>query len=208
MARRKPGTVGELFNFYYEDFKPLYSHLQTLNEPPLEMFFEVNAALDHLSRHWQYDQDETEAVHAAAAHLKRGCFDAFKIVVRETVDHYEELRRVDTSIIDNGEFDRRMLAAIHDIRAGAVEARQAEGDSRDREQWHLAYELWEPVYIKCREFDENFYRNPKVEWARKKHSRRAWWHRLEGFLIAVVAGLVVWLIVWLLTVWVLPGGGA
>jgi hypothetical protein len=108
MANKKPRTIKELFEFYYEDFKPLYSHIQCLNEPPTELFFEVNAAFDHLSRYWHYGQSEEEVVNAAAAHLKRACFDAFKIIVRETVDHYDELRRTDTSIVDNGAFDRGM----------------------------------------------------------------------------------------------------
>lgn len=83
MAVKRPTNLEELFAFYYEDFKPLYCQLQSLNTPPLEMFFEINAAFDHLSRHWYYKLSESEAVSATCAHLKRGCFDAFKIIVRQ-----------------------------------------------------------------------------------------------------------------------------
>ena len=191
MANKKPQTISELFEFYYEDFKPLYSHLQSLNEPPVELFFEVNAAFDHLSRHWRYDLDEKEAVNAACAHLKRGCFDAFKIVLRETVDHYDELCRVDTSLIDNGDFTKGMLKLISEIKSNATTARMAEGDSRDVESWHLAYELWEPVYVDCVKFDQEYFLNEKVEWAKQKQTRGKWGHRLEGVLLSVVAGLIV-----------------
>ncbi len=194
MATKKPETVRELFEFYYSDVKPLYAHIQSINEPPSEMFFEVNAAFDHLSRHWHYDQEESEAVSAAAAHLKRACFDAFKIIVRETVDHYNELKAVDTSIIDNGQFDAGMRKAIAKIRKGAIAARQAEGDSRDAARWHRAYELWEPVYVDCADFESNYFLNENVEWARKKQVRKTWRYRLEGFLLSVAAGLLVWLL--------------
>ncbi len=192
MANKKPRTIQELFQFYYQDVKPLYGHLQSLNEPPEEMFFEINAAFDHLSRHWYYKDSEATVVNSAAAHLKRACFDAFKILVRETVDHYDEVRRIDTSIIDNGDFDRDMRKLIADIRAASITARQAEGDSRDEDAWHKAYELWEPVYVKCAQFDKHYYLNPKVEWARKKGRWKTWRYRLEGVAISIVAGLIVW----------------
>ncbi len=192
MASRKPKTFHDLFEFYYEDFKLLYGHVQSLNESPIEMLFEINAAFDHLSRHWHYKQDEEEVVNSVSAHLKRGCFDAFKIIVRDTVDHYNELRRIDTSIIDNGDFDREMLQLVAEIESGAMTARQAEGDSRDEKTWHKAYELWEPVYINCVKFDKKYYLNRKVEWARRKQRWRPWRHRIEGVILGILAGLIVW----------------
>ena len=131
VVSEKPRTLQEFFDFYYSDFKPLYGHLQNLNEPPVEMFFEVNAALDHLSRHWQYGASEEDAVSLASAHLKRGCFDAFKIVLRETRDQYDKLLGIDTSIIDNGDFEKRMHQTMAAIATEARAARLAEGDSRD-----------------------------------------------------------------------------
>ncbi len=192
VGRRRPETVQEFFDFYYEDFKPLYSHLQSLNEPPVEMFFEVNAALDHLSRHWHYGQEESDAVRSATAHLKRGCFDAFKIVVRDALDKYQELKGIDTSIIDNGRFDGDMRRLVHRIREGATRARLAEGNSRDCQRWHEAYELWEPVYVDCIHLEEQFYLSPKVEWARKKQTRRRWRDIGIAFAVGVLASLAAW----------------
>lgn len=108
MARRKPQNFDELFKFYYEDFKPLYNRLHIEGEPPLEMLFEINAAFDHMSRHWYYDEKEVDVVDQSCRHLKRGSFDAFKIMLLKTMDKYNELLNVDTSIIDNGRFDRSL----------------------------------------------------------------------------------------------------
>jgi hypothetical protein len=199
----KPKTFKELFDFYYRDFKPLYNHLQALNEPPTEMFFEVNAALDHLSRYWHYGKDEEAVVSTASAHIKRGCFDAFKIVLRETVDHFEDLLRIDTSIIDNGEFDSKTRSLIAEIREEANVARFAEGDSRDEESWHKAYDLWVPVYVKCMQFDEMFYLNKKVDWARTKMhergTREKWQLRREGFLVGIASSVAAALLIWLIS---------
>ncbi len=115
MARKKPGNLDELFNFYYEDFKPLYNRLHIKGEPPLEMLFEINAAFDHISRHWYYQEAEAVAVDQSCRHLKRGAFDAFKIILLDTMDKYNELLGVDTSIIDNGEFDRSLKKLVAGI---------------------------------------------------------------------------------------------
>lgn len=51
----------------------------------MEILFELNAALDHLSRHYTYKESEAEAVAKAYAHMKRACLDVFKITLRETL---------------------------------------------------------------------------------------------------------------------------
>ena len=203
MGIEKPKTVAELFEFYYDRFKPIYSHVEALNQPPIEMFFEVNAAFDHLSRNWHYHEDEVAVVGAVAAHLKRGCFDAFKIFVKEARDQYDELRKVDTSIIDNGEYERGMIALFASIKQGATKARMSEGNSRDPEAWHGAFELWDLVYADCVSFEKDFFLNPKVEWARRKMAWKPWKNRLEGFLIGVAASVIAGLILWCVGV----GGG-
>jgi hypothetical protein len=196
MANNAPRNLQELFDFYYQHFKPLYNHLAALNTPPTEMFFELNAAWDHLSRRWKYGEEEAKAVDAACRHLKRGCFDAFKIVARNTRDHYIELQKIDASLIDNGEFEKRMISLMAKIESGAITARMAEGDSRDENNWHHVFDLWEQVYGHCIEFDEEFHRSSKVEWARKKQGQRLrkeiWRNRVEGLVIGIIASLVVW----------------
>jgi len=49
-----PKTFEELFKFYLDYVKPLYSGIQVRNALPYEVLFELNAALDHISRKWTY----------------------------------------------------------------------------------------------------------------------------------------------------------
>lgn len=184
-GNRVPKTIPELVKFYYEIFKPLYAHMQILNEPPLEMFFEMNAALDHLFGHWEYGIDEEKAVYAASGHLKRGCFDAFKLVVSDIRKHYNELCKIDTGVIDNGDFDGRMIKLWNEIQSQAAEARKAEGESRNVDTWHQAFYAWYEVNHKCAQFEREFYLNNNVSWAKKKQTRNNWLRRLEGFLVGV-----------------------
>ena len=70
-----PTTFADLFKFYHEHVKILYSSVQVENVMPVELLFELNAALDHVSRHWCYGESEKEAVEKAYSHLKRCCLD-------------------------------------------------------------------------------------------------------------------------------------
>lgn len=191
----KPQSFKELFEFYYKEFKPLYSHVQSLSFPPLEMFFEVNAAFDHLSRIWYYTEDESQVVALVCAHLKRGCFDAYKIIVREARDQYDQLSKLDTSVINNGNYDSEMRNLFSEIKVGSIEARQAEGDSRDEDQWYRAFDLWKPVYNNCVKFEKEYFLNGNVEWAKRKERWKIWRHRIEGVLVSLVAGLILWWVV-------------
>lgn len=203
MERKKPKNLLEFFEFYYEDFKPLYNRLQIRGKPPLEMLFEINAAFDHISRYWHYQDSEASAVDFACRHLKRGSFDAFKILLLETMDEYRELLNIDTSIIDNGEFDGSLKKLIANIESLALQAKMKEGDNRNENNWNEAYDLWSDVYLKCLEFDEKFYRNEKVKWARKKQfkleTKLKWRLRIEGFMVGILASLAAAGIVYLVS---------
>lgn len=48
---KEPSNIAELFAFYHDYVKVLYSAVQTENALPQEVLFELNAAFDHLSRH-------------------------------------------------------------------------------------------------------------------------------------------------------------
>lgn len=108
----KPKTFPELFQFYDDFVKILYAAIEAENELPQETLFEINAAFDHLSRHWISSQSEEHVVDKAYSHLKRSCLDIFKLFLRDTIDKHGRLTTLDTSIIDNGEFEReRRFAA-------------------------------------------------------------------------------------------------
>src|SRR5690349_4139765 len=108
----RPTTIDKLVEFYYAEVKPLYSSVQLTNELPVEILFEINAAFDHLTRHWAYEETEEHVVDKAYSHLKRSCLDVFKITVKRAVEQFNELRGIDTSAIDNGEFDRKLVALM------------------------------------------------------------------------------------------------
>ena len=183
---RKPRTISELFQFYYDRFKPIYDHVQSLNELPAQLGFEVQAAFDHLSRHWQCGEEEGPTVDRVAGHLKRATFDAFKLITRDARDQYNHLLNVDVSVIDNGDFQKQMIQLWVEIKEGAIQARAAEGNGGTPEKWHEAFDLWEGVFVSCRQFEKDFYRNPKIEWARtrqKKHRRL----KIAGWIVLSIA---------------------
>ena len=181
--------------------------MQTANEMPAEILFEWNAAFDHLSRHWYYGDREEDAVRQAFSHLKRSCLDAFKLKVKGAREQYDTLMKLDISIIENGEFQRKMIASFLKIRDGAREARSAEGDnSQEGSDAVPAFDLWIPVYAQCVAFEQDFYANPSVEWAKTKQVKRGWRDRLDRFVVGLVTGLVTalilapairWLFLWL-----------
>ena len=60
-----PETLASLVGLYYDRYKPLYSRVQTFNDFPVELVFEIAAAWDHLSRHWHYGESEQASVDKA-----------------------------------------------------------------------------------------------------------------------------------------------
>lgn len=170
---KEPRTFDELFQFYHEYVKVLYSSVQTQNALPQEVLFELNAALDHISRRWTYGETEDQVVKKAFGHFKRSCLDVFKIAVREARSQYDELRKLDTSAIDNGEFDRNLHMLFAEIRRGATNARRLEGDGKtDADGPIKAFDVWQPVFQACLRLEDEFFHHKALDWA-----KRRWWIR-------------------------------
>ncbi len=70
-----------------------------------------------------------------------------------------------------------------------MEAQYSEGDSRDEERWHAAFDKWEIVIAKCAEFTDNFYHNKSVTWAKNQESSREREKRKEGIWIGLIVGV-------------------
>src|SRR5687767_11244977 len=104
----RPSNFRELFSFYHNYVKLLYSDIQSQAVLPIEVLHELNAAFDHLSRHWTLNESEASATAAVFSHLKRSCLDIFKLRVVEARREYEILDKLDTSILDGGRFDREL----------------------------------------------------------------------------------------------------
>lgn len=192
----RPSNLSELFELYYARYKPIYNEIQTYNEMPIEMLFELAAAWDHVSRHWHYNEAENEAVEKAAGHLKRAVFDANKLILKFTVDEYQSFRNkpIDTTLIDNGGFERDMLLLLEEIRKEATEARLEEGKANNG--WDAAFLAWDRVHQKCVALKEDYIFSSKVDWAERKTTQFSWRRRAEGFVIGVLASSAVGAIFW------------
>ncbi len=196
-----PKTLAELYDLYRERYKFVHGALQTFNEMPVELLFEISAAWDHLSRHFATQQDAPldQCVNRAAGHVKRAILDGNKLLLKQVVDEYGDLQSVDTSLIATGEFDRDMRCLMYDIRIAAIDARIKEGDTAGPSGWYGSFEVWDTVFAKCQKFREEFSLNPKVDWARRKTAEFTWKRRLEGFCVGLLASGVIAFFVWLLS---------
>lgn len=169
---KTPTTTTELFEFYHEYVKVLYAYVQTENALPQEMLFEINAAFDHLSRIWIYKEDQSAAVSKAYSHLKRSCLDVFKLRVKEARGQYVELLAIDTSGIDNGEFDKQLHELWADIKMKATRARREEGKPGD-DALH-AFDMWQDVMVLCLQMQTQFFGHSRLPWAKRNASRIIW----------------------------------
>jgi len=186
---KAPKTFPELFYFYQNRVKLFYAAVQAENELPTEILFELNASLDHLSRHYIYGEDEAQVVSKAFSHMKRACLDVFKITLRETLVKVEELKKIDISLIDNGDFEPQLKQLIHKIKEGATEARQLEGDtlSAADDDEVPAFKRWIPVYEDCLTVQQDFYLHKSVDWAKKKSK----WISVKALVISSVISALI-----------------
>jgi hypothetical protein len=183
-----PESFEELFRFYHDYVKLLYSSVQVENHLPVELLFELNAALDHVSRHWIYKESENETVRLAYSHLKRCCLDVFKLRVKTAIDQYNELRRIDLSIVDNGTFENRLRALIQKIKQGASEARRMEGRTKEEKDGSIqAFAAWEPVFADCVRLEKEFYYHSSIDWAK----RRGFWRSTKALVYYVLTTAIV-----------------
>jgi hypothetical protein len=190
-----PKNIGELFKFYDDYVKLLYGSIEAQNKLPFEVLFEINAAFDHLSRHWTYMETEQAAVEKAYSHLKRCCLDIFKLRAKKANEQYEELKKLDLSYLDNGEYEKNLIKLYYKIEAGAKEARRQEGDSRyDDEHEVGAFERWEPVYQNAVTLEKEFYLHPKLEWLKRKNMTTKWILNWKAFIVSIVASYIAGLI--------------
>ena len=164
-----PSAIGEVFHFYNAWVKPLYFASVAENKLPVEVLSEVTSAWDHLARHWTSGEAEPSVARKVFAHLRRACFDMFKLQVVEAVDKYHQLSKLDISDIDKGEFAKRLQVLVERIRERATAARHLEGATMsDDNATKQAFDLWSSVYADCVTLDKEFYHHPEVPWGKKR----------------------------------------
>ncbi len=182
-----PQTLEELSQFYHDVVKRLYSVVQAENSLPAEILFEIHAAFDHVTRIHTFGEDQSLAITKAYSHLKRSCLDVYKIYLRDTLDMYEELRKIDTHVIDNGDFDYKLRHLVAEIRKKARHARRVEGDKRSDVDGRIqAFELWQDVANECQVVRDEFYYHKSIAWAKRKAS----WATVKFFVFGVVTSLI------------------
>lgn len=176
-----PRTMGELREFYFREYAPLYDYLNArLRRLPQELHFEAAAALDHLMRVGTLGDgtklgDEERSVAKAAGHLKRATFDAFKLLYKTAVrDAVRRLSRSRYDDVDNGQFRPRVQALWWDAVAVVERARALEriGDADDPAQWSAAFDEWRKIKAILDEL-ESMEASDAARRARRKHIRNA-----------------------------------
>ena len=190
---KKPVTLDELFVFYFDVVKPLYSAVQVTNVLPTEVLFEINAAFDHVSRMYTYQDPESEVVSRAYSHLKRSCLDIFKLSVKQATDEYKTLLTIDTGSVDNGDFDRELHKLYNSIREDAINARKNEGNTqKDDDDAIAAFDLWAPVYQKCVKFNKEFFLHSRLNWAKRRTMYKTARDIIIGALGSALCAFVLW----------------
>jgi hypothetical protein len=185
-----PRTFKELFQFYREKVKVLYSYCQLHNQLAQETLFEINAAWDHIARHFDGENIQTEeyVVEKAYSHLKRSCLDIFKLALKNANDQYHDISKTDLSLVDNGDgvLKKNLVSLLRGIREKAEVARSEEGKNFD-----FAYETWWTMYLECRVLEKDYYYSSKIQWARKKALANILWGILIAFLSGILSTVVV-----------------
>lgn len=191
----RPSSFDELFTFYHNYVKVLYADVQTENRLPQELLFELNAGLDHIARFWTYKEPEDVVVRRAFGHFKRACLDVFKLRLKTASDQYTRLTEVEISLIDNGEFEKKLNNLFSEIKTLARAARRKEGRS-DTENLIPAFDAWEGVFVKCVQLEEDFFSSKNVAWARKTGLKALIRRNICAFCVGVISSLAAtWLFV-------------
>jgi len=190
-----PKDLRELFRFYYDYVKPLYAAVSAENVMPQEVLFEINAAFDHVSRHWEHGEPEADMVKQAYGHLKRSCLDIFKLSYKDLKMDYDRMMKADLSLIDNGDFEGNARRRFAEITQLVRDARNFEGkNSIGKEKNPEAFEKWLPAYEKGEAFRREYILNPKVDWAKKKTTSIFRKEIVVGIIINVAIGVLFFVI--------------
>jgi hypothetical protein len=193
-----PSSFQEVFEFYSNYYKVLYSEVASTNQIPGELLFEIGAAFDHLSTHWTEKLTEQDTVKEVFRHIKRACLDIFKLKVKEARRQYDALCKIDTSNLDEGEFDRSLHMLFNQIKTEAINARIKESGSRNSDISET-FSLWEGVYLKCDQLEKEYFLNPKLDWAKRKYQKSFWKYVTWGIVIGVFSTLLAVVLLKLIT---------
>ncbi len=195
MSTQRPLAIADVFKFYNDVVKPVYSHIEAIqNALPIELLFEIHSAFDHLKRYYVNEESEHSVAKSAFGHLKRGVLDAYKIDLKVFNEEVEQIQRTyDLEFVDNGKYLLNFNQAKYEIRELATAARvQVQNDNLDD-----VFEKWSQVSVKIAYFRKEFIGNKLVDldWSTKKSKRFLTKEKVYSFLIGVASSLVATAIV-------------
>jgi hypothetical protein len=183
-------NIKEVFEFYEEYVKPIYSEIEAKrNNIPVELLFETYAAFDHIKRFYLNAEDENEALSKAIGHLKRGILDAFKLKLKYFNQDIEEFNKYSNSVelIDNGKFISDFIKEKNEIFALAKDARLTES-IKSKEN---AFEIWFQVSVKIDKFEHKYLNQlDKIDWANKKQFQWINKDMIRGVLIGIISSII------------------
>jgi len=183
-------TEKEIYSFYNEKVKILYSEIEARNNTlPVELLFEIHSAFDHLKRFHVDGEQESDCADKAFSHLKRGLLDAFKLKLKYHNEDYEKLLKMkaDLHLIDNGMFWPSLLSKRKAIVKLAKEARLYEG-KKDLEE---AFDKWYKASDLIDQFENEYFESPNIQWAKRLGFFHRFWKIILSFIIGVISSAIV-----------------
>lgn len=182
--------VEEVYQFYDDNFKPLYSETEARdNALPVEVLFEIHSAFDHLKRFYVTDEGEADCCRKAHGHLVRGCLDMYKLKLKDFNSSIESFQnKIDPEVIrliDNGAFYPALCKDKLKIIQLGKEARQTESN----ENKDAAFAKWAETAAKIDLFEETYINSEKISWAKTCHRKK----RFSRATIAIVWSVCVFL---------------
>ena len=173
-------TEKELFDFFQYKVKAEYAeHRASTDGIATEYLVEVAAEFEHLTR----KHNDQECINKAYGHLKRALLDLWKIKLQRAKEYIKEIKKVDVSIIDNGDFKKSLLTLERELKVKAKEARLTE----KKELKEGSFEKWEEVSVLIDRLEEEFYLSCKIGWAKKKSFFKFFCYAVVSILLALIS---------------------
>ena len=126
------------------------------NEFPIEILNEIRAIFTHLSKYYISDDTSIKEknLSKAESHIKRAILDCYKYLCYAYENKYKDFemiyKKVDLSLIDNGEFLPKLIECRKDALALMLEARKSDLliNSDDETNVDDSYEKYEKAFVK------------------------------------------------------------
>lgn len=183
-------SVKDVFTFYTDKFKPLYSETEARdNIIPVEILFEIHASFDHLKRFYVDKEEELSCCRQARGHLKRAVLDMYKLKLKQFNSDFKSFQKnIQPSvlrIVDNGNFYPAMNQDRKEIIKIATEARKNESN-KDKEN---AYANWSEVSVKINRFEENYFNCKGIDWAATVVKKMSFKKILANVVWTIIVGI-------------------